>query len=69
MVLIMANFRLVHDDIGRGPLLGLICGSAVIASFTSMTSYVLAGILSVSTLGGSGIVTALIGASCVLHEG
>ena len=65
----MTDPELVHDDIGRGPFLGLVCASAVIASYVSLSSYVLAGILSVSTLGASGIVTALIGTSCVLHEG
>ena len=61
--------QLVHDDIGRGRFLALFFSSAVIAAYIPMVVYVLRSYFATSALGGSGVVTALIGASCVLHEG
>lgn len=59
----------LHDDIGRGPFLALYFSSAVIAAYIPMVVYVMRNFFGSSTLGASGVVTALIGASCVLHEG
>lgn len=59
----------LHDDIGRGRFLALYFSSAVIAAYIPMVVYVLKSYFATSALGGSGVITALIGASCVLHEG
>ncbi|CAD6589753.1 MAG: hypothetical protein ASARMPREDX12_004015 [Alectoria sarmentosa] len=59
----------LHDDIGRGPFLALYFSSAVLAAYIPMVVYVMKEFLGTSTLGASGVVTALLGASCVLHEG
>ena len=59
----------VHDDIGRGPFLALYLSSAVIAAYIPMIVYVTRKFFGTSTLGASGVVTALLGTSCVLHEG
>ena len=63
------NILLVHDDIGRGSFLALLLAGAVLNSYTTMSTYVLSNILSSSFIGASGIVTCMIGAACVLHEG
>ncbi|KAL9077139.1 MAG: hypothetical protein Q9161_000405 [Pseudevernia consocians] len=59
----------LHDDIGRGPFLALYFSSAVIAAYIPMVVYVMRHFFGTSTLGASGVVTALLGTSCVLHEG
>ncbi|CAF9934036.1 hypothetical protein IMSHALPRED_009567 [Imshaugia aleurites] len=59
----------LHDDIGRGPFLALYFSSAVIAAYLPMVVFVMRRFFGTSTLGASGVVTALIGTSCVLHEG
>lgn len=59
----------MHDDIGRGPILALIFSSGALASLASLLHYTLRKEYHVTTLGASGIVCALVAASCVLHEG
>lgn len=59
----------LHDDIGRGPFLALYFSSAVIAAYIPMVIYVMRNFLGTSTLGASGVITALLGTSCVLYEG
>lgn len=59
----------VHDDIGRGPFLALVLCGAVLPSFAALVPHVMMKIFITATLGASGIITTLIGTSCVLHEG
>ena len=59
----------VHDDIGRGPFLALLFAGAVLTSYPSMSVYVLQNVLTSSFVGASGIISTMIGAACVLHEG
>ena len=59
----------VHDDIGRGPFLAVYFSSAVVAAYIPMVIYVLTNNLVSTTLGASGVLTALIATGCVLHEG
>jgi rhomboid-like protein len=54
----------VHDDIGRGNFLALYFSSGVIASFTSLSSYVFRNFLVTSSLGASGAVAGVIAAYC-----
>ena len=58
-----------HDDIGRGPFIALVCCGAVVPSFVSMSAYVISKIFITATLGASGILCAMLGATCVLYEG
>lgn len=67
--LFKAQDELVHDDIGRGPLIGIILASAVVASYASMSAYILSGVLTSSSLGASGILAGMMGVLCVIHEG
>lgn len=60
---------IVHDDIGRGPFLALYFASAVLGAYLPMAVYVLTNNLGTGTIGASVCVSAILAASCVLHEG
>ena len=61
--------RIVHDDIGRGRFMALIICGAVIPSYVSLVANVMNSIFITATVGASGVLCALMGASCVIHEG
>lgn len=65
----VAHLIAVHDEIGRGQFLAIVSASAVLASYVSMSTYVLSNVLIATTIGASGIVCGIIGALCTLNEG
>ncbi|KAE8145913.1 hypothetical protein BDV25DRAFT_60304 [Aspergillus avenaceus] len=58
----------LHDEIGRGNFLALYMASGVFGSFTSLTANILRGNLSLTALGASGAISALVAAWCILHS-
>ncbi|KAL2011781.1 hypothetical protein VTN00DRAFT_4499 [Thermoascus crustaceus] len=57
----------LHDEIGRANFLPLFLASGVIGSLTSLTAHVLAGKLTVTSLGASGAIAGLVAAWCTIH--
>ncbi|PWY81801.1 hypothetical protein BO70DRAFT_387359 [Aspergillus heteromorphus CBS 117.55] len=57
----------IHDDIGRGEFLGLYVASGTVGSFLSLTSSVLTGNWTTTTLGASGAVYGLLACWLTLH--
>ena len=60
--------RVVHDDIGRGNFLALYMVSGVVGSMTSLTTQVLLGRLTTSSLGASVSVLGVIAAWLTIHS-
>ena len=63
----LAKVDIVHDDVGRGTFLAIFVSSGVVASYASLSGYVLRNILYTSSLGASGAASGLLGAWCWLH--
>ncbi|KAI9376848.1 hypothetical protein BJX61DRAFT_488477 [Aspergillus egyptiacus] len=57
----------LHDEIGRGNFLALYIASGVLGSFASLTTHVLTGMLHVTSLGASGAIAGVVGASGLMH--
>ena len=63
-----ADLRTVHEDVGRGNFLAIYTASGVLASFFSLTSFVLRRNFVTSSLGASGAVAGVIAAYCCYNR-
>ncbi|KAL4868164.1 hypothetical protein BDV12DRAFT_170172 [Aspergillus spectabilis] len=57
----------LHDDIGRGNFLALYITSGVLGSFASLATHVFKNALFVTSLGASGAIAGVVGASGIIH--
>ncbi|OXV11937.1 hypothetical protein Egran_00306 [Elaphomyces granulatus] len=57
----------LHEEIGRGNFLAIYFGSGIFGSMVSLTSHVLMGRLTITSLGASGAIAGLLATYCTLH--